>query len=132
MLRFLREKNAHSTKRFSTTTVGAHGASFDICTAMSMKRRVTSGVVLSIAKCLPYELPSLSNIPHDLDPYARRATYVQSSNKTTYFESDLYGVGSQFNTARVPLMCYPGLCEQQESLMRHPTSAAYVVTGVFH
>lgn len=111
------------------TTLGAHGAYSDICLATPLKARVTFAAVLGIAKCLPYELPSLLCIPNDLDPYARRHASKEHLKETVNFEVDVYGVGSQCNTTRVPLMCYPGSCEQPKSLMRHAMSATCVITG---
>ena len=92
---------------------------------------MTSGVVLSIAKCLPYELPSLLNIPHDLDPYARGlANNKHKSSNIINSDFDMYGVGSQCNTIRVPLMSYPGLCEEQKSMAGNDMRATYFITGL--
>ncbi len=130
MLQFLREKCTHDVKNIEMKTSGAHGSNFEICMAVPLETRVTAAAILGIAKCFPYELPSLSNTPNDLDPYAPRGAFDKNFKETTYFHVDLYGLGSQCNTSRVPLLCYPGILEEQRSLTRHAISATYVITGV--
>ena len=129
MLRFLREKSFDNTERINMTTIGAHGANADLCIATPLEARVTFAAMLGIAKCLPYELPSLLYTPNDMDPYARKVVSKEHNNETANFQVDVYGVGSQCNTTRVPLMCYPGSWEQPNSFMRHAMSATCVITG---
>ena len=130
MLQFLREKCTHDVKNMEMITSGAHGANFEMCMAVSLKTRVTSAAVLGIAKCFPYELPSLSNTSNDLDPYAQRVAFTKDLKETSNFSLDMYGVGSQCNSSRVPSMSYPGTLGKQRLLTRHAMSVAYVITGM--
>ena len=132
MLHFLRERCNHDVKNIEMTTSGVHGANFEVCMAVTLKTRVTFAAVLGMAKCFPYELPSLSNTPNDLDPYAPKNALVRGCEEKTKSNVDLYGVGSQCNTSRVPLLSYPGNVEEQRSLRRHAMSTTHVVTGMLN
>ncbi len=124
----LHTKRANSTNDMSLTTIGAHGANYEPCIAMQGKARLAFAAMLGIAKCLPYELPSLLVIPCDLDPYAPEPE-TRQTHRAANLSHDTYGVGLQCNTTRVPLMLYPGLPKRPEARTTHSLCAAYIVTG---
>ena len=127
-LRLLHTKRANTTNKMKLTTIGAHGANYESCIAMPVEARMVFAAMLGIAKCLPYELPTLFVTPCDLDPYASEAGKRQS-RRDVNLSHDTYGVGVQCNTTRVPLMLYPGLPKRLEATSTHSLCAPYIVTG---
>ena len=105
---------------------------------ISLEALMSFAAVLGIARCLPYELPSLLAIPYDIDPHAHMKGVHQSIS--TKDGLDTYGRALQCNTIKVPLMLYSNDVRRPNVLARatnnmHPTSSRVSVKNkhsLFH
>lgn len=126
----LQHERVRGTTTINTMTEGVHKVGNACCLITPACAIVAFAVVLGIAKCLPYELPSISNKPYDRDPYTRRLKLPRQNVLASENRLDLYGASSQGNATRVPLMLYFGMPNRKRDLrMRNLSHASYLVTG---
>ena len=123
----LREERAHDAKIIGITTKAVTTGEAQLCVPISLNALMSFAAVLGIARCLPYELPSLLAIPYDIDPHAHMKGVHQSIS--TKDGLDTYGGALQCNTIKVPLMLYSNDVRRPNVLARHQQHASYIITG---
>lgn len=123
----LREERARDAKFIGIITMAVTTGEAQLCVPISLDALLSFAAVLGIARCLPYELPSLLAIPYDIDPHAHmKGVHLGISTKDGL---DSYGGALQCNTIKVPLMLYSNDVKRPNVLAQHQQHASYIITG---
>lgn len=126
LLCLLQHHKAQGTKRVSLASRGVHTAGTQPKPRLPLEAIIGHSAALGVCKCLPYELPSISNEPVEHDP---ASVVAMTGGHVDAEQADMYGVAVSANTVGRPLMLYRSSPAGAEGGISVSSSSAYVITG---
>ncbi len=126
LLHMVQHHKARGTKRISVPSRGLHTAAALPASLQPTAAIVGHSAALGVCKCLPYELPLLTNEPIDYDAASAGLTYGCDADME---RGDMYGVAMSANTLTRPLMLYRSASGASTGSAAIAPSSTYIITG---